>query len=154
MYDLMFNIVQSRVLSGLITDIEPSVKALYQYKYSVKPSGSTDVIERQQQVQAMMQAWPVIQNTPAAVQFLMDMLQKMFPDNAANYIQIIQQAQQQQQSQQAQQMQQGMAAVKQMASGIVNLSQHPEMFSDTGRIHALPVIQQAAQQIQQFGGQQ
>ena len=152
-YSYIFGIIQSRVLTGLIV-VTPELFAMYQQQYIIKPSGDTDVIERQQLINAMMQAWGVMQNTPAAMAFLSDMLTKMFPESAPRYLQILQQAQEQQQSQQAQQMQQGMAAMQQMAGGIVQLSKQTEMFSDVGKLHALPVLQQAARTIEGMSGGQ
>lgn len=144
-----FNILQSRVAAGLIT-VTPELKQMYARRYSVRPAGDTDVIERQQLIAAMGQAWPVIQTTPAAVPFLCDMLQLMFPSYAPKYCKILLEAQQQQQSAAAQQQQQVMQRAQQMGQQIVQLSKKPEMFSDTGRIHALPAIEQAAQEIETF----
>lgn len=141
-YGLMFEIIQSRVAAGLIEIQDPRVKALYGIKWELKPAGDVDVIERQQLLQAMMQAWPVMQQTPAAVPFLCDMLTKAFPETAANYIQIIMQAN----SQQAQQQQ---SYIQQMAQGIQALASHPEMFSEQGKQQALPKLKQAAQLVQQ-----
>ena len=151
MYTLMFSVLQSRILAGLITEIDPLVAKLYSRSYAVKPAGDADVVERQQLVSQMMQAWPVIQSTPANVVFLCDLLQKMFPETAMRYVQVIMQAnaQQQQQQQQAQDqgLQQASAMAQQASKGIITLSEHPEFFSDTGKIHALPVVQEAAKQI-------
>ena len=102
----------------------------------------------------MQQAWPIMQNTGAAEPFLTDLLEKMFPDGAAKYIAAMQQQKQQQQSQQAQQMQQAMGVAQQVGSGITHMAGHPEYFSETGRIHAYPVIQQAAEQVKQLTAQQ
>lgn len=150
-YQLMFEIMQSRVLAGLITDVRPEVKQMYGGRYIVKPSGDTDVIERQQLVQSMMTTWPVMQNTAAAIPFLCDLLQMMFPSIGNRYVEILQQAQAQQQSQQqstqAQMMQQALAMAKQMGDGIKMLAEHSEFFSDTGKIHALPVVQEASKKI-------
>ena len=155
-YTYQVGIIVSRVLAGLIK-VNQQVAPLYQRRFIVKPSGDTDVIERQQMIQMMLQLWPIIQGTPIMIPFLCDLLEKMFPDNAPKYIQMLQQAQAAQQSGQAQQMQQIMGVVQGMAQGIVNLSKHKEMFSETGVIHAFPIIQQAAQQIEQLqktmGGQ-
>lgn len=153
MYSMMYDIIASRVVAGLI-QVDPAVAPMYTRKYHLKPAGDTDVIERQQMVQQMMSAWPVVQNTPANIAFLSDLLSKMFPEQAGKYIQIFQQAQQQQQSQQAQQQQQMNQMNQQLASSVVSLSGHPEMFSDTGKIHALPAVQQAAAQIKQAMAQQ
>lgn len=148
LYGSMFRIIQSRVNAGLIK-VRPEVAPLYSRRYSIKPSGDTDVIERQQLIMQMMQAWPVVANTPAAMPFLTDMLTKMFPDLAPKYVAIFQQAQAQQQSQQAQMQQQVMGQVAQMAKGIVELSKNPEYFSDIGKIHALPALKQTAAQIEE-----
>ena len=153
MYSMMYDIIASRVVAGLI-QVDPAVAPMYTRKYHLKPAGDTDVIERQQMVQQMMSAWPVVQNTPANIAFLSDLLAKMFPEQAGKYIQIFQQAQQQQQSAQAQQQQQMNQMNQQLASSVVSLSGHPEMFSDTGKIHALPAVQQAAAQIKQAMAQQ
>lgn len=149
-YTYECDIIKSRVLAGLVVIQNPVVKAMYARDWTVKPSGDIDVIEKQQIIQAMMSAWPVMQNTPAAQAFLSDLLEKMFPDQSAKYINIFQQDQQQKQSQQAQQQQQIMGIVKQVGDGIINLSKHREMFSETGVIYAFPAVQAAAQQIQQL----
>ena len=147
MYSKMFRIIQNRVNAGLILDVDQQVKPLYQRQYLVRPAGDVDVIERQQTIQMMQQAWPVLQNTPCNIAFMCDLLSKMFPEQAAKYISIINQAQQQQQSQQARMMNQAVNTAKQVAGGIIKLSEHPEMFSDTGRIHAFPIVQEAAKEL-------
>jgi hypothetical protein len=152
MYQFMFNITRSRIVSGIIV-VDEQIKQMYGIPWMVKPSGDVDVIERQQLVQSMMTAWPVMQNTPAASAFLSDLIAAMFPETAQKYIQIFQQAQVQQQSAQAQQQQQMMAQAQQMASSIVQLSKHPEMFSDIGKVNALPKLQEAAGAIEQMGKQ-
>lgn len=150
LYGTMFEIIQSRVIAGLITDVTPELKALYGRRWLVKPSGDVDVIERQQLLQAMMQAWPVIQQTAAAVPFLCDMLTKAFPDSASKYVQFIQQQQQQQQSAQAQQQNALMQQAMGVAKGVMSLAQHKEFFSEVGRIHALPAVEQLAEQLKQI----
>lgn len=93
MYQTMFDIVKSRVLTGLIK-VDPLLVQLYGRNYLIKPAGDTDVIDRQRIVKLMMDAWPVMQATPAAEAFLSDLLTKMFPDQAQKYIRIFMQAQQ------------------------------------------------------------
>jgi hypothetical protein len=158
MYTLMFEIIQSRVLAGLITDVDPRVKELYGKTYSVKPSGDTDVIERQQLISTMMQAWPVVATTAAAPLFLCDMLNKMFPELSSNYVQAIQQQAQQAQAQaqqaQTQQAQMMQQASQQVAEGITTLAKHKEFFSDIGVIHAYPIVQEAARKIEAMQQQQ
>lgn len=143
MYRLMVDIIVSRVVCGLI-EVNQKVRPLYDRAFTVKPSGDTDVIERQQLIQQMMMSWQVIQNTPAAQVFLADLLMLMFPDRAQNYVKVMQDTQAQQQQQQAsQQAQLNNLGVK-MGAGIVKLADHPEYFSDIGRVHAFPVIQNEA----------
>lgn len=150
MYQQMFDIIRSRIICGLITDVTPEIKQMWAQEWIVKPSGDTDVIERQQVVQQMMTAWPVMQNTPANIAFLSDLLGKMFPETAQKYIQIFQQSQQQQQSQQAQQVAQTQQQTMQVMEGISELSKHPEMFSDVGKVNALPKMQEVARQYEQM----
>jgi len=138
-------------MAGLIR-VADTLKQIYARRYSVRPAGDTDVIERQQLLSAMMQAWPVIAVTPAATLFLCDMLQLAFPNYAPKYCNILIQAQQQQQSAQAQQQAQMMQKAQQIGAGLVQLSKKPEMFSDTGKIHALPAVEQAASEIETMTG--
>jgi len=147
MYRLMIDIIKSRVATGLI-QVSPALQAMYARRFAVKPSGDVDVIQKNQLIQAMMQAWGVVQNTACAVLFLSDLLELMFPDRAARYVQLLQQQQQQQQSQQAQMMNQGLMLAKQMADSIISLSKKPEMFSETGKIHALPAIEAGAEKLE------
>ena len=146
-YSYEIDIIKSRVLCGLI-DVNPQVFPLYQRTFSVKPSGDVDVIEKQQLVTTMMQAWAVVQNTPIAQAFLLKLIEKMFPDDAASYASMFQQAQQQQSSQQQQMLQQALQLAKRTADGIINLSKHPEFFSETGRVHAYPIVEQAAEKFE------
>jgi len=148
LYTTMFEVIQSRVVCGVLK-VQPEVAPYYQRKYIVKPAGDTDVIERQQLLKLMMDSWPVIKDTPAGPAFLMDLIARAFPEHGSKYIQIIQQSMQQQQTVQAQQQAQMMQGVQQMAAGIVSLSKKPEYFSDIGKIHALPALEQTAEQIEQ-----
>ena len=143
----MYEIIRSRVLAGLIQDVNPNVAQLYGMEWAIKPAGDVDVIERQQTVQMMMTAWPVVQQTAAAPLFMADLIQKMFPEQAMKYIGALQQAQQQQQSAQAQQQAQMMQTAQQLGQGIKNLAGHPEYFSETGRVNAYPKIEDAAQMV-------
>lgn len=146
-------IIKSRVLAGLIK-VNPTLIPLYQREWTVKPSGDTDVIEKQQKIQMMQQSWPVYQNTAAAMPFLTDLTELMFPDGAPKYIKAFQDQQAQQQSQQAQQMQQAVGIAKQIGAEIMDLDKHPEYFSETGRVHVYPKIQGAADKVKQLMTQQ
>lgn len=146
-YTYMCDIIKSRVLAGLI-EVNPQVRPQYDRTWAVKPSGDVDVLEKEKLISMMIETWPVIQNTACAPLFLSDLLEKMFPDQAPKYIQVLQQAAQQAQSAQAQQMQQMMAGVQQMADGVIELSKHKDYFSDVGQLHAYPIVQQTARQLE------
>lgn len=150
LYRILVSVIKSRVLSGTLKVTNPQVAQLYQRRFSVKPAGDVDVIEKAELIQKMMNAWQVVQNTAMAEIFLMDLLELMFPERISKYRAAVEQAKQQAQSQQAQQMQQMMGFAKQMADGIVQLSKHADYFSELGKLHALPVVQQVAQQIEQM----
>jgi hypothetical protein len=152
LYQKMVGVIKSRVLSGLIK-VRSDLIPLYNKRLIIKPSGDTDVIEKQQLIQQMTGAWPVVKDTAAGPLFMIDLLEMMFPARASKYVQAIQQQMQQQQSAQAQQMQQ----MKQFALGlgqqVIELSKHTDWFSDVGKLHAVPIIEQKAQQIEQMMAQ-
>lgn len=151
LYTCSLTVIASRVAAGLIV-VTPELKALYARNYSVRPSGDVDVIERQQLISMMQQAWPVIQATPIAQVFLIDMISKMFPNDAARYKMVLEQATQQQASQAAQQQQMIMQKAVTIGKQLIQLSDRPEMFSPVGKNFALPAIQQVAQELSQFIG--
>ncbi len=148
-YTYEFEIIRSRVLAGLIK-VNDILKGLYTRNWTIKPSGDTDVIEKQQMVQVMMQTWPIVAQTAAAPVFMSDLLEKLFPDSAAKYIAAIQQAQAQAQSAQAQMMQKAIGIAKQVGQEIEWLAKKPEYFSEIGRVHAYPKIQMAAETVGQI----
>jgi hypothetical protein len=89
-YEKCWEIYRSRVLDGLI---EPTVPLQYftDHEYNMKPAGDTDVVERQEKAQRMLQVWPVIQqNSALAVTYMKDMLSMLFPDEAPKYIEQMQ----------------------------------------------------------------
>lgn len=86
-----FEIVRSRVLAQLIIIPNPLVAQLYMGNYKVKPSGDTDVIEKQEKILRMQQSWGIVAQTPIAGMFLSKLLTLMFPDDAPMYIQGLQQ---------------------------------------------------------------
>ena len=87
MYRRMYNIVRSRVLAKLVP-VDELLYQLYQREYILKPAGDIDVIERQKRLKMMMDAWPVMQQTPAAAIFLADLLTLALPEYAPKYIKI------------------------------------------------------------------
>ena len=145
-------IIRSRVMAGLIK-VSPVLAQMYAKNWTVKPSGDTDVIEKQQMVEKMTEAWPIMSQTACASLFLADLLEKMFPDSAAKYVQALQQADQQKQSQQQQMMQQGLMFAKQLGTDIIGLAKKPEMFSESGLIHVYPQIENLADKAKQLMAQ-
>jgi len=146
LYQTMCDVIKSRVIFGLI-QVQPSIAQLYQRTYTVKPSGDTDVIEKQKLIQTMMQAWPVVSQTAAAQAFLMDLIELMFPMNAPKYLKAFQQAAMQAQSQQAQQQNMMMQMLQGLGQEVINLDSHREYFSETGLINVYPKIEDAAKQV-------
>lgn len=84
-----WTILRSRVLAQLI-QVPPQLLPLYAGNYLIRPSGDTDVIERQQKIQTMQTAWPVVQNTPLAQTFLIRLIALMFPDEAPLFMKALQ----------------------------------------------------------------
>jgi hypothetical protein len=148
-YEYKCGIIKSRVAAGVIQIQNPVVKQLYAQDWIVRPAGDVDVIEKQQLLQSMKEAWPVVQQTGCAMQFLSDLLEMEFPNQAPKYIKAMQQQMQQQQSVQAQQQEHVRQTLAQTADGIIHLSDHPEYFSDTGQRHAYPAIMTAANEFKQ-----
>ena len=89
-YEKCWEIYQSRVLDTLI---EPTIALHYfvDHQYNIKPAGDTDVVERQEKAQKILQVWPVIQqNSALAVGYMKDMLTMLFPDEAPKYLEQMQ----------------------------------------------------------------
>jgi len=85
-YEKCWDIYQSRVLDNLI---DPTIPLHYflEHKYNIKPAGDTDVVERQEKAQKMLQVWPVIQqNSALAITYMEDMLTMLFPDESPKYL--------------------------------------------------------------------
>lgn len=142
-YTYECEIIKSRVAAGLIK-VSPTLQQMYARNWEVKPAGDIDVVEKQKMVETMQQSWPVVQQTGAASIFLSDLLEKLFPESAAKYIQAIQQAQQAQQQAQQGQQQHVNDTLQELVHEIMHLGDHPEYFSDTGQRHAYPRIEVAA----------
>jgi len=85
-YSTFFEVCRSRVLAQLILDLPPQLVELYGATYSIRPAGDSDVVERQQKIQQMQQAWPVMEHTPAAQMFLSKLLMLLFPEDAPQYL--------------------------------------------------------------------
>jgi hypothetical protein len=81
-----FDIYIHRIKAGLIKVTQSVFNLATQYTWTLKPAGDTDVIERQQKISLMQQAWAVYQNTPVAKPFLINLTKLLFPDEAQQYI--------------------------------------------------------------------
>lgn len=124
----------------------PTVKIATPKTYIIKSSGDVDVVQRAENLQRKMQAWPVLANTPIAGEFLKDILRLAFPEDAAKYIQQLDQAQQQQEQ-----------AMKMMLAQVSNvlkttISNPDGSLKPEYQAHASD-FQRLAQQVQQILGQ-
>jgi hypothetical protein len=127
-----FNIYQSRVTAGLISVTQNVYDMLSQYTFIVKPAGDTDVIERQQKIQLMMQAWEIYSHTGAQSVFLQTLTRLLFPDEADLYIKAFQNDDQK----------------NQLLQKLMALLQSLIIDPQTGQIH--PEYQQYTKQLQQL----
>jgi hypothetical protein len=57
--------------------------------YDVRPAGDVDFIQRVEKIEQMKQDWPVVQLTPAATEFLQDLMRLEYPDVGEKYAQLI-----------------------------------------------------------------
>jgi hypothetical protein len=95
-YGLCWSIYQSRVLQQKIevtqnllpffAEQDQTTGQLRPTEYILKSSGDVDVIEKKDKLNRMMQAWPVVGQTPIGMLFLKDILKLAFPDDAEKYI--------------------------------------------------------------------
>lgn len=78
-------IAKSRLEQGVLPDcdIDP---AYLTTDYDVYAAGDTEVVQRDETVQKLMQVWPIISQTPAAMEMLKDLLNLVFPSRAQDYI--------------------------------------------------------------------
>ena len=84
LYSKCWEIYKSRAIDGLVeTHIDLSY--FVDHVYNLKPSGDSDVIERQEKMQKMMSMWQIVANTGIASSFLKNMLGLMFPEEAPQY---------------------------------------------------------------------
>jgi hypothetical protein len=99
----LWEIIKNRAEQGKISFLEGNKdrERLLSQPYDIFAAGDVDVIKRAEDIQKMRLDWPVIQTTAAAPLFLIDYIQKSYPDSAHRYIAAIQQSMQQQQSQAA-----------------------------------------------------
>jgi len=140
-YEHCWEIYKSRVIDGLL---EPTIPLHYfvDHEYNIKPAGDTDVVERQEKAQKMLQVWPVIQqNSALAMVYMEDMLTMLFPDEAPKYL-----TQMKQDSTKTQLLQQLSAIVQSLVIDpqTGQLTQEAQPYAQQ--------IQQIQQQVQQLAG--
>jgi len=144
--------VETLSLFGEGIQVDPAtgmvVKCAKPTKYILKSSGDIDVIQRQAKIQQMMQAWPVISNTPAAQVFLEDILRAQFPEDAERYIQSMQQAQ-------ANQVGQMQGVIQHLGNVLKAIVTGPDGQIKPEYVGQTQQLQMLAQNVQQIaGGQQ
>lgn len=71
--------------STLVNDTDTIIR-----QFDVRAAGDVDVIQKTEQVQAMMSDWPVVQTTPLASTFLVDLMKLKYPQNSDRYATILQ----------------------------------------------------------------
>lgn len=103
-------IIQSQALQGLVNllqvpgqpQLTPNGGSVPSYinniemigkQYILKPAGSVDVVERQKMLQQMRGDWPVLQQTPLALEFMKEFIRQAYPNQANRWIQILDQQQ-------------------------------------------------------------
>lgn len=136
-YTKCFEIFQNRSLQGVIP-VPDNIKQMLAIKFDVKAAGDVDVIQRQEKLVKQQQTWPVVANTPIAMDFLKDFLMNAFPEEAPRYIQILQQ------DQQAKQLVAGLAQALKVAVTDESGQIKPEYNDDKEE------LQQLGQQVQMF----
>tara|TARA_R110000868_G_scaffold85088_1_gene239587 strand:+ start:99 stop:1079 length:981 start_codon:yes stop_codon:yes gene_type:complete len=136
LYDKALKIISNRVVMGLL-EVTPHLQEAYAQTYVIRPAGDVDVVERQEKLKRMMDAWPVVGKTGAANVFLIDLMTMMFPDRAEVYTKALQDADMTKQL-----LQQCATVIKELVT------------DDAGQVEPqfqafLPQLQQLAAQIQQ-----
>ena len=87
-----WRIVQSQALQGnivfLSSDGSPQGNALdlIKGKYTLRPAGDSDFIERQETELKMQQDWPLVSATPIAIPFMQEYLRLRYPTRAEGWI--------------------------------------------------------------------
>ncbi len=70
--------VETQAPNGEVIEDFVNNKEVIGRAYDIRPAGDTDVIKRQEQVQSMMEFWPVVRSTPIAGEFLGELLKLKF----------------------------------------------------------------------------
>lgn len=68
----------------LVNDFDTIIR-----QFDVRAGGDVDVVQKQELVQQMQTDWPVIQTTPLATVFLIDLMKLKYPMNADRYAKIL-----------------------------------------------------------------
>lgn len=91
LHQYRFDIIRKNESNGitnvLIAQAPPEIRqAALAAKWSVRPAGDVDFIERSEKLARYMQMWPVLANTPAAVPILKEIVKLAFPNEAAIFL--------------------------------------------------------------------
>lgn len=106
-YSLVWRIVQSQALQDKVNlygdynqvtnpvtgDVDYTFtnnKEIVGRTFDIRAAGDVDVVQRQMLIQAMMQFWPVVQNTPIAGEFLGKLLRLQFAEDGEAWAQKLQ----------------------------------------------------------------
>lgn len=96
-YKPSWRLVRSLALQNIIDNFGVDPMKL-QKTYVVSPAGDIDVVMRQEDITKRITVWPLVANVPGLnMQFLADILSKMFPEDAPVYMAAVEAANQQQQ---------------------------------------------------------
>ena len=112
------------------------------HEFELRAAGDVDVIQKSERIQQMKQDWPVVQNTPLSMTFLMDLIRLSYPDKGEQYARILEQGQQNE-----------VKTLGALASGLTKVLEamvknHPEVIQSLS-----PQDQQQLQQLLQAGNQ-
>lgn len=94
-YTYAWEIVKSRAAQNLITFLtnpatgQNNIERLNQ-PYDLRAAGDIDVVKRNELIAQYKDFWPIIQNTPIALQFLSRLIRLSFPEEGDIYAQMLQ----------------------------------------------------------------
>lgn len=113
-------------------------KGLITKKFDVRAAGEIDVLQKNEQINAMMQDWPVMVNTPIAQAFLEDFIRLRYPLRADYYIMKMQQGDA------------GKQVVSSLLGAVTGMIKNPQ---EVGQIQHNPQQMQQMEQIIQSANQ-
>lgn len=99
-YSFVFDLARNVALQGkipfmLLTPTEEAPylndESILRQQFDIRAAGDVDVIERQELIQRYKEFWPIIANTPIAMQFLAKLVKLSFPDDGEEYSKMLSQ---------------------------------------------------------------